>query len=85
MLHARGKYMLMVDSDGATRIEDLDTLQAKLKAVENAGFGIAIGNTRTTPRQHIRHTTITLLEYHRKTMTASERTRTLFKHHRSTA
>jgi dolichyl-phosphate beta-glucosyltransferase len=49
MLHARGKYMLMVDSDGATRIEDLDTLQARLNAVEKADFGIAIGNTMTTP------------------------------------
>ena len=29
MLHARGRYMLMVDSDGATRIEDLDILQVR--------------------------------------------------------
>lgn len=44
MLHARGQYMLMVDSDGATRIEDLILLEERLKEVEKDGMGIAVGS-----------------------------------------
>jgi dolichyl-phosphate beta-glucosyltransferase len=44
MLHARGKYLLMVDSDGATRIEDLIQLEDRLKLVEKDGLGIAVGS-----------------------------------------
>ena len=34
MMRARGKYLLMVDADGATRIQDLERLEAKASEVE---------------------------------------------------
>lgn len=34
MMHARGKRLLMVDADGASRFEDLDKLWARLDVVE---------------------------------------------------
>jgi len=44
MLHARGEYLLMVDADGATRIQDLDKLDEQLKQTQKRGLGIAIGS-----------------------------------------
>lgn len=44
VLGARGKYILMADADGATRIADLGGLEEKLVAVEQKGFGVAIGS-----------------------------------------
>eukprot|EP00753_Platysulcus_tardus_P000369 PLAT10378.1.p2 GENE.PLAT10378.1~~PLAT10378.1.p2 ORF type:complete len:315 (-),score=164.67 PLAT10378.1:95-1039(-) len=43
MLHARGKELLMVDADGATKIEDLERLQARLQTGKPDG-SIAIGS-----------------------------------------
>eukprot|EP01052_Picozoa_sp_SAG31_P002521 SAG31_NODE_89_length_26711_cov_24.949459_23_plen_263_part_00 len=34
MLHARGIYLLMVDADGATRIQDVENLEARLQDFE---------------------------------------------------
>ncbi|KAG0279302.1 dolichyl-phosphate beta-glucosyltransferase [Linnemannia exigua] len=44
MQYTRGEYILMVDADGATRFSDLDALEAKLKATERDGFGVAVGS-----------------------------------------
>lgn len=44
MLHARGQYLLMVDSDGATRIEDFGLLEEKVKLAAQDGMGIAVGS-----------------------------------------
>lgn len=44
MLGARGHYLLMVDADGATRIADLEAVEAKMKKVEKDGFGVSIGS-----------------------------------------
>lgn len=44
MLHARGEYLLMVDADGATEIQDFAVLEQRLKAVEKDGHGIAVGS-----------------------------------------
>ena len=43
MLRARGKYLLMVDADAATRISDVERLEMKLE-VNHLGEGIAIGS-----------------------------------------
>jgi len=46
MLHARGQYLLMVDGDGATRIEDLESLETRLKQAEQKtrGGAVAVGS-----------------------------------------
>jgi dolichyl-phosphate beta-glucosyltransferase len=44
MLHARGKYLLMVDADGATEIRDLSKVFAALQNKEKDGHGIAVGS-----------------------------------------
>lgn len=36
MLHARGKFLLMVDADGATRIADLENLEARIQQINQA-------------------------------------------------
>ncbi len=41
---ARGKYLLMVDADGATKFADIDNVEAKLKAIERDDYGIGIGS-----------------------------------------
>jgi dolichyl-phosphate beta-glucosyltransferase len=43
MLHARGRRLLMVDADGASRFEDVDLLWAALDGMEGVD-GIAIGS-----------------------------------------
>jgi hypothetical protein len=37
MLHARGQYLLMVDADGATDINDLSKLEQRIKQIEKNG------------------------------------------------
>jgi dolichyl-phosphate beta-glucosyltransferase len=45
MLHARGRKLLMVDGDAATRISDLENLESSLDRITNsAGHGIAVGS-----------------------------------------
>lgn len=44
MRHARGRYAVFADADGATKFSDLGTLLGELKRVENDGYGIAVGS-----------------------------------------
>jgi len=44
MYYARGKYILMVDADGATKFSDLDKVEDQLKKVEKDGLGISVGS-----------------------------------------
>lgn len=44
MMVARGKYLLMADADGATQFSDITQLEAKIKAIEKDGQGIAVGS-----------------------------------------
>jgi len=44
MMVARGKYMLMVDADGATKFSDIDKVEQELLKIENNGYGIGIGS-----------------------------------------
>jgi dolichyl-phosphate beta-glucosyltransferase len=50
MQHVRGRYVIFVDADGATRFEDLQVLEKELKAVERDGLGVAVGS-----RAHMVH------------------------------
>ncbi len=44
-MHARGRYLLMVDADGATDIRDLEKLEVRLELDARAhGFGAALGS-----------------------------------------
>ena len=44
MLAGRGKYLLMVDADGATDISDLSRLLVRMKKIEKNGHGIVVGS-----------------------------------------
>jgi len=44
MLVSRGRHLLMVDADGATKFSDLDRLERKMKEIEKNGFGIVVGS-----------------------------------------
>lgn len=44
MLRARGKYILMADSDGATAAHEVSSLLAELERIEEDGQGIAVGS-----------------------------------------
>lgn len=44
MLVGRGRYLLMLDADGATQISDLDRLLNKMKKVEKNGHGVVVGS-----------------------------------------
>lgn len=44
MRHARGRYAVFADADGASRFADLGALMARLRAVERCGYGIAVGS-----------------------------------------
>lgn len=44
MRHARGRYAVFADADGASRFADLATLMKRLRAVERRGYGIAVGS-----------------------------------------
>lgn len=60
MLHARGKYLLMVDADGATEISDLDKLFGRMKAIEKDGHGIVVGS-----RAHLAETAVAKRKWYR--------------------
>jgi dolichyl-phosphate beta-glucosyltransferase len=44
MLCSRGRYVLMVDADGATKFADFAQLEKRLQANERDGLGVAIGS-----------------------------------------
>jgi len=44
MYYSRGKYILMVDADGATKFSDLDKVENQLKQIEKDGLGISVGS-----------------------------------------
>lgn len=44
MRHARGEYAIFADADGASKFADLSALLKRLKAVEDDGFGVAVGS-----------------------------------------
>jgi len=44
MLNAYGRYMLMMDADGATNISDIEPLEKKMSEIEDCELGIAIGS-----------------------------------------
>lgn len=58
MMISRGKYMLMVDADGATDISDLDSLYHELLITET--IGIAIGS-----RAHLSKNSVATRAWHR--------------------
>jgi len=60
MLHARGNYLLMADADGATRISDLDRLEANVRDIERNGFGIAVGS-----RAHLQEKAVAKRKWYR--------------------
>ena len=41
---ARGRYILMVDADGATQFSDLKRLQSEASRIESKGFSVAVGS-----------------------------------------
>ena len=46
MLRARGKYLLMVDADGATQISDLDRLESALSDAEAKDSRVIVVGSR---------------------------------------
>jgi dolichyl-phosphate beta-glucosyltransferase len=44
MFAGRGKYLLMVDADGATEISDLTRLLERMKRIEKNDQGIVVGS-----------------------------------------
>jgi len=44
MMIARGRYLLMVDADGATKFSDLDKVEGELLKIEKNGYGVGIGS-----------------------------------------
>ena len=44
MLCSRGKYLLMVDADGATKFSDLAKMEEKMHSVERNGEGVIVGS-----------------------------------------
>jgi len=44
MMVSRGKHMLLMDADGATKFSDLEKLEAGLKSVVKKGHGICVGS-----------------------------------------
>jgi len=44
MMVARGRYLLMVDADGATKFSELDKVEQELKKIEKDGYGIGVGS-----------------------------------------
>eukprot|EP01120_Amphizonella_sp_Union-15-10_P009414 TRINITY_DN3553_c0_g3_i1.p1 TRINITY_DN3553_c0_g3~~TRINITY_DN3553_c0_g3_i1.p1 ORF type:complete len:381 (-),score=65.08 TRINITY_DN3553_c0_g3_i1:27-1025(-) len=44
MMVARGKYLLMADSDAATKFSDVENLERKMESIEKDGKGIVCGS-----------------------------------------
>jgi len=51
VLVSRGKYILMVDADGATKFSELDTLMMEMRKIEKNGYGIVIGSRAHLEKQ----------------------------------
>lgn len=63
MMRARGRYLLMVDADGATRASDLGRLMRQLRAVERDGMGVAVGS-----RAHIQDEAVASRAWYRNVL-----------------
>eukprot|EP01155_Anaeramoeba_flamelloides_P000740 Anaeramoba_flamelloidesa1053526_90.p1 GENE.a1053526_90~~a1053526_90.p1 ORF type:complete len:768 (-),score=184.67 a1053526_90:170-2473(-) len=46
MLRARGKYILMLDADGASKFSELNKLEEEMEKIEVEGFGLVIGSRK---------------------------------------
>lgn len=44
VLHCRGERVLMVDADGASRFQDLESLWTKMDEIESGGQAISVGS-----------------------------------------
>jgi len=44
MMCARGEYIIFLDADGATNVEDFNKLETQIKKVEKNGLGVALGS-----------------------------------------
>eukprot|EP00744_Colponema_vietnamica_P007900 GILI01011312.1.p1 GENE.GILI01011312.1~~GILI01011312.1.p1 ORF type:complete len:321 (+),score=87.49 GILI01011312.1:204-1166(+) len=44
MMYARGELLLMVDADGATKISDLERLEAEIRRIGKNGLGVVVGS-----------------------------------------
>jgi len=44
MMVGRGRYLLMVDADGATKFSDLDKVEQVMKKIEKGGLGVCVGS-----------------------------------------
>ncbi|CAE7925464.1 alg5, partial [Symbiodinium sp. KB8] len=53
MMRASGRYILMVDADGATNIRDLGKLENEMKNGQKDGLGFALGS-----RAHLEEETL---------------------------
>ena len=60
MLHGRGKYLLMVDADGASKISDLANLETALNSIEDNEHGIAVGS-----RSHLQENAVAQRAWYR--------------------
>jgi len=61
MLHARGRYLLFADADGASEIEDFGLLEEQIKKIENRdGFGVVVGS-----RAHMEKDSVAQRKCHR--------------------
>lgn len=57
-LVSRGKYILMVDADGATKFSELWNLMVEMKKLERNGHGIVIGSRAHLEKQAIAKVTL---------------------------
>eukprot|EP01121_Diplochlamys_sp_Union-15-3_P007717 TRINITY_DN1987_c0_g1_i1.p1 TRINITY_DN1987_c0_g1~~TRINITY_DN1987_c0_g1_i1.p1 ORF type:complete len:321 (+),score=44.24 TRINITY_DN1987_c0_g1_i1:108-1070(+) len=46
MMIARGKYLLMADSDAATKFSDIEKLEECLSKIDKDGFGVVVGSRK---------------------------------------
>jgi dolichyl-phosphate beta-glucosyltransferase len=60
MMCVRGEYILMLDADGATNFEDLETVLNKMKSIERDGLGIVTGSRNQVVSPEIKR------KFHRK-------------------
>lgn len=63
MLHARGRYLLMADADGATRFSDLDQLRQRMANTEKDGQGIVVGS-----RAHLEDAAVAKRKWYRNVL-----------------
>jgi len=53
MMVSRGKYLLMVDADGATRFSDLARVEKGLKDIEKKDLGVVVGSRAHLEQQAV--------------------------------